>query len=505
MVLAKLRPIYRARGPNLRVTKPTMISSLRRNAIPLIVATALFMENLDATVLATSLPAIAKDLAANPIHLKLALTTYLLALAVFIPASGWMADRFGAKNVFRAAMVVFAAGSIACALSTGLWSLVAARVLQGIGGAMMAPVGRLIVLRTIPKSEVIGAIAWLTIPALVGPVLGPPLGGFITTYFDWRWIFWINIPVALAGVALITRFIPDVREDGTRQFDLTGFLLIGPGLSLFLTGATLMGLGLMSRDMVLALTFSGAALLASYVWYALRADNPIIDLRLLKLPTFRVGVVGGFLFRLGLGAGPFLLPLLFQTGFGMTPFQSGMMTFATGVGAMFMKTQAATILRRWGYRRVLVVNALIAATFTAVPALYTAATPPLLITVLFLIGGLSRSLQFTSINTLAYADVPPERLSRATSFAAVGQELSGSVGVTIAALGLEVMQQLMGGGDIDPEHFPPVFILIALISAASALMFSRLTADAGSALLTMPRDKDKDTAQETADAASGHI
>ena len=207
----------------------------------------------------------------------------------------------------------------------------------------------------------------------------------------------------------------------------------------------------------------------------------------------------------GLGAGPFLLPLLFQNGVGMTPFQSGMMTFATGVGAMFMKTQAATILRRWGYRRVLVVNALIAATFTAIPALYTAVTPPVLITVLFLIGGLSRSLQFTAINTLAYADVAPERLSRATSFAAVGQELSGSVGVTVAALGLEMMQRWTGGDGIDPGHFPPIFILIALISAASALNFWALPSDAGSVLLTKPQPKEAVAAPESADAASGHI
>ena len=463
------------------------------------------MENLDATVLATSLPAIAKDLAANPIHLKLALTTYLLAMAVFIPASGWMADRFGAKNVFRAAMVVFAAGSIACALSTGLWSLVGARILQGIGGAMMAPVGRLIVLRTIPKSEIIGAIAWLTVPALVGPVLGPPLGGFITTYFDWRWIFWINIPVALAGLALITRYIPDVREEGTREFDLTGFLLIGPGLSLFLTGATLMGLDIVSQATVWTLTLLGAALLAIYVRHAYRAPVPIIDLRLLKVPTYRAGVVGGFLFRLGLGAGPFLLPLLFQFGFGMTAFQSGMMTFATGVGAMFMKTQAATILRRWGFKRVLIVNALIASVFTAIPALYTDATPTLLITGLFLIGGLSRSLQFTSINTLAYADIPPDKLSRATSFAAVGQELSGSVGVTVAALGLEAMQRLNGGSEIDTTHFPPVFLLIAAISAASILWFRLLPNDAGSALLARPAEPAKATSKEVADAAQGHL
>jgi EmrB/QacA subfamily drug resistance transporter len=482
-----------------------MIAALRRNIIPLIVATALFMENLDATVLATSLPAIAKDLGANPIHLKLALTTYLLAMAVFIPASGWMADRFGAKNVFRAAMVVFAAGSIACALSSGLWSLVGARILQGMGGAMMAPVGRLIVWRAVPKSEVIGAVAWLTIPALVGPVLGPPLGGFITTYFDWRWIFWINIPVALLGIALITRFIPDIREVETRDFDLKGFLLIGPGLSLFLTGVTLMGLDLVSRDMVVAITVAGAAMLASYIWYALVHPAPLIDLRLLKIPTYRAGVVGGFLFRLGLGAGPFLLPLLFQYGFGMTPFQSGMLTFATGVGAMFMKTQAATILRRWGYRRVLIANALISSLFTAVPALYTAATPTLLITGLFLIGGLSRSLQFTSINTLAYADVPPDKLSRATSFAAVGQELSGSVGVTVAALGLEAMQRINGGDQIDPNHFPPVFVLIALISACSALLFWRLPVDAGQVLLGTAERADKGSARETDDAASGHI
>ena len=465
-----------------------MFPALTRNIIPLIVATALFMENLDATVLATSLPAIAKDLGANPIHLKLALTTYLLAMAVFIPASGWMADRFGAKNVFRSAMVVFAAGSIACALSTGLWSLVGARILQGMGGAMMAPVGRLIVWRAVPKSEVISAVAWLTVPALVGPVLGPPLGGFITTYFDWRWIFWINIPVAIAGIALITRFIPDIREDETRDFDLKGFLLIGPGLSLFLTGVTLMGLDLVSREMVIAITVSGAAMLAGYIWYALVNPAPLIDLRLLQIPTFRAGVIGGFMFRLGLGAGPFLLPLLFQYGFGMTPFQSGMMTFATGVGAMFMKTQAATILRRWGYRRVLVVNALISSVFTAVPALYTAATPTLLITGLFLIGGLSRSLQFTSINTLAYADVPPDKLSRATSFAAVGQELSGSVGVTVAALGLEAMQRLNGGDQIDPAHFPPVFLLIAAIAACSAILFWHLPKDAGQSLLGKPRE-----------------
>jgi len=482
-----------------------MTELFRRNFIPLVVATGLFMENLDATVLATSLPAIAKDLHSNPIHLKLALTTYLLALAVFIPASGWMADRFGAKNVFRAAMVVFSAGSIACGLSTDLGSLVAARILQGMGGAMMAPVGRLIVLRTIPRGDIINAIAWLTVPALVGPVLGPPLGGFITTYFNWRWIFWINIPVALLGIALITRFIPDTREETSSTFDVRGFLLIGPGLSLFLTGVTLMGLGLVGRDVVLLITLSGATLLAVYVWHALRVPAPIIDLRLLTIPTYRAGVVGGFLFRTGLGAGPFLLPLLFQTGFGMTAFESGLMTFTTGIGAMFMKTQAAAIIRRYGFRRVLVANAVVASLFAALPSLFTSDTPALLIVGLFLAGGLSRSLQFTSVNTLAYADVPAERLSRATSFAAALQELSGSVGVTVAAIGLQFVQYERGGNAIDAAHFPPVFILIGLVSASSILFFSRLAPSAGASLLPTEALKAAEPAKEAARLREGHL
>jgi EmrB/QacA subfamily drug resistance transporter len=482
-----------------------MTENFRRNFIPVIVATALFMENLDATVLATSLPAMAKDLGANPIHLKLALTTYLLALAVFIPASGWMADRFGAKNIFRLAMVVFSIGSIACGLSSDLGTLVAARILQGVGGAMMTPVGRLIVLRTVPRNDMINAIAWLTVPALVGPVLGPPLGGFLTTYFNWRWIFWINIPVGVLGLILITRYIPDTREETASTFDLRGFLLIGPGLSLFLTGVTLTGLGLLDRDMIILITLAGAALLAVYAWHALRTPAPIIDLRLLSIPTYRAGVVGGFLFRTGLGAGPFLLPLLFQTGFGMTAFQSGLMTFATGVGAMFMKTQAANIIRRYGFRRVLVVNAVISSMFAALPSLFGANTPALLIVSLFLAGGLSRSLQFTSVNTLAYADVPPEKLSRATSFAAACQELSGSVGVTIAAMGLQFMQYAEGGSAIDAAHFPPVFVLIGLVSVSSILFFSRLAPTAGASLLPTEALKAAEPAKETARLREGSI
>mgnify|MGYP001236169834 CR=1 FL=1 len=460
-----------------------MRSALGKNIVPLIVATGLFMENLDATVLATSLPAIARDLGVNPIHLKLALTTYLLALAVFIPASGWLADRLGAKRVFRAAIVVFAVGSIACALSTSLATLVAARILQGIGGAMMVPVGRLIVWRAVPKAEVIGAVAWLTIPALVGPVLGPPLGGFITTYFNWRWIFWINVPVAVLGVIFVTRFIPHLREAEPRNFDMTGFLLIGPGLSLFLSGLTLMGTDIVAERAAWAIVAVGTALLAAYVWHAGRTSAPLIELRLLHIGTFRAAVLGGFLFRVGIGASPFLLPLLFQAGFGMTAFQSGMLTFATGVGAIVMKTQVAKVLRRFGYRRVLVANAAIAALFMALPAVFTVETPALLILAIFLVGGLSRSLQFTSLNTLAYADMPDDKLSSATSFSAVLQEISRAAGVAVAAFGLELMYRIDGGGPLDAQHFPAVFMLIAALALASAIFFWRLPKDSGAALL----------------------
>ncbi|MGQ0673148.1 MAG: DHA2 family efflux MFS transporter permease subunit [Hyphomicrobium sp.] len=460
-----------------------MLSTFRRRAVPLIVASALFMESLDATVLATALPAVARDLDVNPIHLKLAVTSYLLALAVFIPASGWVADRFGAKTVFRWAMVVFGLGSVGCAMADSLSGLVAARVVQGIGGAMMTPVGRLLMLRSLPKHEYIDAVAWFTIPALLGPILGPPLGGFITTFFDWRWIFWINIPVAVVALVLITRFIPAVAADEKSSFDGRGFLLVGPGLALFLTGATVIGLDILSRATALALTATGAALLVAYLAHARRTAEPIIDLALLRYPTFRAGIYGGLVFRIGVGAMPFLLPLLFQLGFGLTAFQSGMLTFAAGAGAIAMKTQAAKLLRRYGYRRVLIVNALVAAAFGVLPAFFTASTPAALIVFLFLIGGLSRSLQFTAINTIALAEVAPSELTRATTFTAVLQQLSGTIGVSLAAFGLETMQHVSGSPVLTAEQFPLVFAGIALVTAFAALVFARLPADAGGELL----------------------
>ena len=294
--------------------------------IPLIIASALFMENMDSTVIATSLPAIANDLGTDPIVLKLAFTTYLLSLTVFIPISGWCADRFGARHVFRAAIVVFTLGSIACGFASSLGGLVAARALQGVGGAMMVPVGRIILLRAIPKSELVDALAWLTIPALLGPLVGPPIGGFITTFFSWRWIFWMNVPFGIGAIVFASTLMPETEVDHVPPLDVKGFVLSGLGLSSTVFGLTVMGRDLLPGLTPYGLVLFGLVVLALYLRHARVTPAPILDLRLLRIDTFRAGVLGGSLFRVGVGAVPFLMPLLFQLGFGMTAFQSGMLS-----------------------------------------------------------------------------------------------------------------------------------------------------------------------------------
>ena len=447
--------------------------------VPLIIAVALFMENMDATVIATSLPAIATDLGTNPLALKLAVTSYLLSLAIFIPASGWTADRFGARTVFRAAIAVFVLGSIGCALSGSLSDFVIARIVQGMGGAMMTPVGRMVLVRTIPKRELVGAMAWVTTPALIGPVLGPPVGGFITTYATWHWIFIINVPIGLLGIALATRYIEDVRAEDHARFDIVGMVLIGLGIAGVAFGLSVLGLNFLPWWVVAALIVGGACFIGAYLAHARHVDNPALDLSLFRLPTFFASVVGGFIFRLGLGALPFLLPLMLQIGFGMTPFQSGMITFATAFGAMGMKWATATILRRFGFRTILLVNSMISSVFLAVCAFFTAATPVLLMTVLLFVGGFFRSLQFTSINTLAYAEVEPARIGRATSIVSVAQQLAISAGVAFGALAVDITLRIKGDPTLTADSFPPAFLAVALISALSVLIFFRLAPDAG--------------------------
>ena len=447
--------------------------------VPLTVATALFMENTDSTVIATALPTIARSLGEDPIALKLALTSYLVSLAIFIPISGWMADRYGARTVFRAALVVFMAGSLACAASGSLLGFVTARFLQGIGGAMMVPVGRLVILRSVPKAELVTALAYLTIPALIGPILGPPLGGLITTWLDWRWIFLINIPIGLAGLLLASLYFENVREAERPPLDVPGFLLLAGGLGGLMLGLASIGRHLLPDWLSWSCLGGGAALLALYLRHSRSAAHPVLHLDLLRYPTFRAAVTGGSLFRIGTGAIPFLLPLMLQVGFGLDPLHSGLITFAAAAGALFVKTVGPAILRRYGFRRVMVTNALLAAAFLGVNGLYTAATPHALIVGVLFLGGCLRSLQFTCVNAIAYADLEPRDMSAGTSLASVAQQLSLSLGVTIGAMALEATAALHGCSGIEAADFGPAFLAVALISGLSILPFRRLAPDAG--------------------------
>lgn len=448
--------------------------------VPLIVATALFMQNLDTTSLATSLPAIAASLGEQPLRLHMAITAYMLALAAFLPMSGWVADRYGARNIFRLAIAIFTCSSIACGFAQDFYQLIAARIFQGIGGAMMVPVGRLILVRSVPKSELVGAMALMGIPSLVGPIIGPLLGGIITTYSNWRFIFWINVPVGVLGFILASRYIANLREEGVKPFDWPGFLLSAFGLA-----ATVFGLDTAfaknKPDAAgLALLCTGVLSLALYVPYSRRVSNPIMDLSLMRIPTFRASVTGGSVFRLGVGAMPFLLPLLMQEGFGYSAVESGAITFVSAAGSLGMRTVARRILKRFGFRRVLIWNALVASAFMAACAAFRPDTPTALMMAVIFFGGVFRSLEFTSLNAIAFADVERPEMSHAMSFSQMAQRLSLTMGVALSAI---ILHQ--AGGEASPlpvSAFAWAFAAIGAISATSLLSFLSLAPDAGAVL-----------------------
>ena len=465
----------------------------REILVPLIVATALFMENVDSSVIATSLPEISRDLKVDPIALKLALTSYLLSLAVFIPISGWMADKFGARTIFRAAIVVFTLGSLACGFATGLTDLVAYRIIQGIGGAMMVPVGRLVILRMIPKHELVSALAWLVVPALLGPMIGPPLGGFITTYFHWRWIFWINIPIGILGFYLASKHIENFREEQVPPLDVSGFILSGIGLTGLAFGFTTIGQELLPVWLSSGMIVVGAIVMYFYVRHARAHPAPLIDLKLLSVQTFRTSVISGSLFRIGIGAMPFLLPLMFQLGFGLSPLQSGLLTFAGAAGAMLMRASVAPILRRFGMKRVLVVNTVIATGFIAACGLFTPGTPYFVIIALLFVGGFFRALQFSSLNSLAFADLGQSTMSQATSFTSVAQQISVSAGVAVAAIVLESLRYSRGTNEILATDFSIAFFAVSLCSLTAIFMLWKLPIDAGASLVAPPPPDAQDT------------
>ena len=450
--------------PDLPKPRPLLIA--------LIVACAMFMEQLDGTVVATALPAMAVSLGTTAVLLNLAITAYMLSLAVFIPVSGWLADRFGAMQVFRAAILVFMVGSALCGIADNLGLLTGARIFQGIGGAMMVPVGRLVLLRSVEKSQMVQAMAWLMIPSLLGPVLGPPLGGFITTYVSWRWIFFLNLPIGVVGVILVSLFIPNTREDEGHPLDVSGFALSGTALAGLVYGLDVIGRA--PADFSGWVLFLGGLVVGVLaVRHSLRHPRPLLDLALLAIPTFRASALGGGAFRIGIGAMPFLLPLMLQIGFGMSAFASGLLTFAAAVGAMAMKVAAGPILRRFGFRQVLVVNTLIGAASIGACGLFQATTPGWIIVLVLVSGGFFRSLQFTALNVIAYADVPQPRMSAATSLYGMAQQVNLSAGVAVGALVLHLAMMAHGGvGSAPlPLDFRIAFGVVALIAALAVLSF----------------------------------
>jgi EmrB/QacA subfamily drug resistance transporter len=445
-----------------------------------IVACAMFMQNLDSTVIATALPTMAKAFGADPVHMNVALTSYLLSLAVFIPASGWVADRFGARTVFRLAIAVFTVGSVLCGRADSLAFLVGARVLQGIGGAMMVPVGRLVLLRTAAKQELVAAMAWLTVPALLGPVLGPPVGGFIVTYFSWRWIFDINIPIGILGIVLVSLFVDDVREPPRGRFDGTGLLLCGIALACLMFGLETAGRGVVPRTTTEAMVGIGLVAIVGYLLHAWKHPAPLLDLSLMRLPCFGVALTAMMLFRTGIGAIPFLLPMMLQVGFGKSAVQSGLITFASSAGALVMKPATQHTLRLFGFRDTLVWNGVISAVMIAICAAFRPTWPAAAIYAALLVGGFFRSLQFTAYNTLAYGDVPRPRMSSATSLYVTCQQLAATIGISAGAVSLEISMAMADHTVPQTIDFSHAFLVVAsftLLAAPIALWMPRNAGD----------------------------
>jgi EmrB/QacA subfamily drug resistance transporter len=451
---------------------PTAVEPRLRILIPLIVGCAFFMEGLDSTMIAVSIPAMGKSLGESPLRLNLVITTYLLSLAVFIPVSGWIADRFGARRVFCAAVLVFAGGSALCGLATSLPMLVAMRIVQGFGGAMMTPVGRLILLRSFPRAGLVSAMNWMTIPSMVGPMVGPIVGGVLTSYASWRWIFYLNIPIGLLGGVLALRLFENFRAPAPARFDLVGFAVAGLGLFLLEFAIENVGRPMITPAVGYAFFPMALAALLLYRRHARHFSTPVLDLDLLKIKTFNIGTMTGGICRMGLDATPFLLPLLFQVGFGFSALQAGLLSFSSTLGAMFVRSFSRPVLRVLGFRRTLAWGAVLSGAVTASYALLDAHTAPWLIASAVLIGGCIRSIQYLGLNAISYADVPSTMLSRATGFGGVVQQVARGFGV---AIGAALLALIAGTEQVTTADFRIVLVLIGLIPLLSVAGFMRLS------------------------------
>ncbi|HZP03772.1 MAG TPA: DHA2 family efflux MFS transporter permease subunit [Terracidiphilus sp.] len=409
-------------------------SEASKRLLPWLVAVAFFMESLDTTILNTAVPAISEALQVTPLSMKAVLASYTLSLAVFIPISGWMADRFGTRRVFASAIGIFTLGSLLCGISSNIHLLVACRVLQGMGGAMMVPVGRLTLVRAFAKSELIRIMSFVAVPALVAPMLGPIAGGLIVGYLHWRVIFFLNIPIGIVGLVMVYIHLPDYREEKTPPLDLVGLILFGSGIALLSYVLEVFGEHTLSVREISSMLIMSCALLCGYWLHARGLRFPLLQLNLFRLRTFRAAVNGGLFTRLGIGGVPFLLPLLYQTGLGYTPIQSGLLIMPQAIAAMSMKAIMKRLLAAVGYRGVLVSNTIIIGVLLALFSTIGAHTPVWYIVILaFFYGGFT-SLQYTSMNTLVYSDIEEHDTSAASTIASTMQQMAISFGVAVAGL-----------------------------------------------------------------------
>lgn len=464
----------------------------RSTTVALIVAIAFFMQNLDTTAVNTAIPAMARSFSTDVIHLSAGVTSYLIALAIFIPVSGWIADRYGSRKVFCTAIALFIISSMLCGLSQSLPQFVIFRIFQGISGAMMTPVGRLAVLKATPKEELVTAIAYITWPGLIAPILGPLVGGYLTTYWSWHWIFYLNIPLSIICILLAWRFIPEDVEDGQpkRRFDFVGFVLSGFALAGFMYGVELFSREDMAYYIPLIVITFSLLLLAFNIRYSRHISNPLIDYSVIRIPTYRVTIFTGSISRMVIGVAPFLVPLMFQVGWGLSPFDSGLLFLTTMAGNLTMKPITLWVMRRFNFRSVLIINGLMVVVFTLLTAILLPTTPVVLILIVMFLSGMFRSMQFSAITTLAFADIPQPRMTAANTLYSTVQQMSTGMGIAMGAVFLRFSHIINGGtGAYSIPDFRLAFIFVAILGFVSLYGYTKLTAEAGDIVRVKKKDR----------------